>query len=55
MKYIFIVNETAGRGRCQKILPKIEAACQKRNIEYEIRYITKEKSGAEIAREYEKF
>ena len=52
MKYIFIVNESAGRGRCQKILPKIEAACQKRNIEYEIRYITKEKSGCDIAQEY---
>lgn len=52
MKYIFIVNETAGRRRCQKILPNIEAACQKRNIEYEIRYITKEKSGFDIANEY---
>lgn len=52
MKYIFIVNESAGRGRCQKILPNIESACQKRNIEYEIRYITAEKSGADIAQEY---
>ena len=43
MKYIFIVNESAGRGKCQKILPNIETACQKRNIEYEIRYITEEK------------
>ena len=52
MKYIFVVNESAGRGKCQKILPNIEKACQKRNIEYEIRYITKEKSGFDIAREY---
>ena len=52
MKYIFIVNLVAGRGRCEKILPKIEAACQKRNIQYEIRYITKEKSGYDIAQEY---
>jgi len=52
MKYIFIVNESAGRGKCKKILPKIEAACKKRNIEYEIRYITKEKSGCDIANEY---
>lgn len=52
MKYIFIVNETAGRGKSQKILPNIEAACQKRNIEYEIRHITKEKSGYDIAQEY---
>ena len=52
MKYIFVVNEGAGRGKCQKILPNIEKACQKRNIEYEIRYITAEKSGADIAQEY---
>ena len=52
MKYIFIVNEGAGRGKCQKILPNIEAACQKREIEYEIRYITKEKNGCDIALEY---
>lgn len=52
MKYIFIVNESAGRGKCQKILPNIESACKKRNIEYEIRYITKEKNGYDIAKEY---
>lgn len=54
MKYIFIVNLEAGRGRCQKILPNIEAVCQKRNIEYEIRYITKEKNAYDIAMEYAK-
>lgn len=52
MKYIFIVNENAGRGKGIKILPNIEVACQKRKIEYEIRYITKEKSGCDIAKEY---
>lgn len=52
MKYIFIVNESAGRGKCQKILPNIEQACKRRNIEYEIRYISKEKSGFDIANEY---
>jgi YegS/Rv2252/BmrU family lipid kinase len=52
MKYIFIVNESAGRGKSQKILPNIEEVCKKRNIEYEIRYITKEKSGYDIAQEY---
>ena len=52
MKYIFIINENAGRGKCKKILPKIEKACQDRNIEFEIRYITKEKSGYDIALEY---
>lgn len=53
MKYIFIVNEGAGRGKCQKILPNIESACKKREIEYEIRYITKEKNGYDIAKEYQ--
>ena len=52
MKYIFIINENAGRGKYKKILPKIEKACQDRNIEFEIRYITKEKSGYDIALEY---
>lgn len=52
MKYIFIVNQGAGRGRCNKILPRIEEECKKRNWEYEIRYISKEKSGYDIAMEY---
>ena len=52
MKYIFIVNESAGRGKCKKLLPNIENACKNRNIEYEIRYISKEKSGYDIALEY---
>lgn len=52
MKYIFIVNEEAGKGRSKKILPKIEQECKKRDIPYEIRYIKKEKSGADIASEY---
>lgn len=52
MKYIFIVNEGAGRGKYKKILPNIETACKNRGINFEIRYITKEKSGYEIALEY---
>lgn len=52
MKYIFIVNESAGKGKSKKILPNIEKACQKRNIQFEIRYISKEKSGYDIASEY---
>ena len=34
MKYIFIVNEGAGKGKSQKILPKIEKECQKRKYDY---------------------
>lgn len=52
MIYIFILNEKAGRGKCQKILPKIEEICGEKNIQYEIRYITSEKSGYDIALEY---
>ena len=52
MKWIFIVNESAGRGKSKKIIPNIEASCKNRNIDFEIRYITKEKSGYDIASEY---
>ena len=52
MKYIFIANEGAGKGKCKRILPNIEKECKKRNRDYEIRYITKEKSGYDIALEY---
>ena len=43
MKMIFIVNESAGRGKSKKIIPNIEKECKNQNIEFEIRYITKEK------------
>ena len=53
MKYIFIINDMAGRGKYKKILPSIEENCKKRQIEYEIRYITKEKNSVEILEEYQ--
>lgn len=52
MKWIFIVNYNAGRGKYKKILPNIEKICKDRNMEFEIRYISKEKSGYDIALEY---
>lgn len=52
MKYIFVVNESAGKGKCKKILPNIEKVCKDRDIDFEIRYISKEKSGYDIAKEY---
>jgi len=52
MKYIFIMNERAGKGKCKKILPNIENACKNRNIDFEVRYISQEKSGYDIAFEY---
>lgn len=52
MKYIFIINAIAGRGKYKKILPNIENVCKTRKIEYEIRYITKDKSSSEIVMEY---
>ena len=54
MKYIFIINSIAGRGKYKKLLPNIENACKQRNMVYEIRYITEEKNGFEIAKEYSK-
>jgi len=52
MKYIFIVNPNAGKGKCKELLPKIEKECQKRKREFEIREISNEKSGFDIATEY---
>ena len=52
MKYIFIVNPNAGKGKCKSVLPKIEEECKKRNRGFEIRYISEEKSGYDIAMEY---
>lgn len=52
MKYIFIINESAGREKYKKILPNIEKSCKKRSIDFEVRYISKEKSGYDIALEY---
>lgn len=52
MKYIFVINAIAGRGKYKKILPNIKKACKEKQIEYEIRYITEKISGADIAREY---
>lgn len=52
MKWIFIVNEQAGKGKYKKIVPNIEKTCKNKNIDFEIRYITKEKSGYDIALEY---
>ena len=53
MKYIFIINQIAGKGEHQQIVLNISEECKNRKIDYEIRYITRELSGAEISREYE--
>lgn len=52
MKYIFIINSLAGRGKYKTILPKIEDVCKQEGKEYEIRYITETLSGENIANEY---
>ena len=52
MKYIFIINSVAGKGKHKKILPKIEKVCKQEKREYEIRYITEKLSGADIASQY---
>lgn len=52
MKYIFVINAIAGRGRYKEILPNIKEVCKNRNIKYEIRYITEKVSGVDIVKEY---
>ena len=52
MKNIFIINSLAGRGKYTKLLPNIERVCKEEKLEYEIRYITEELSGKDIALEY---
>lgn len=52
MKYIFIVNSIAGKGKYKKILPNIEKICKEEKREYEIRYITENLSGTDIAKQY---
>ena len=54
MKYIFVINAIAGRGKYKKILPNIKKACREKQIEYEIRKIKEKISGADIEREYKK-
>ena len=35
IKAIFVADsQTAGKGRCKKILPNIEKECKQRNLEY---------------------
>ena len=52
MKHIFIVNSVAGRGKYTKLLPNLEKVCKEENLDYEVRYITEELSGKDIALEY---
>ena len=52
MRYIFVVNKEAGRVKNSDIVSRIENASKKRNLEYEIRFISKDKTGADIAKEY---
>lgn len=52
MKYIFIINPEAGRGKYKEILPNIEKICNIRNLEYEIKYIKEDLSASQIISEY---
>ena len=52
MKHIFIVNPTSGHGKALKIVPKIEEACKKRNLEYEIHYTKHSGDAVKIAKKY---
>ena len=52
MKYIFIINKKAGRGKSEELIENIEKACKNRGLDYDIRRITDELNGATIAAEY---
>ena len=52
MKYVFIVNKSAGRGKGSLLIPNIENACKSRNIDFEIRNVSEEKNGYDITMEY---
>jgi len=52
MKYIFIINKKAGRGKSEELIDNIEKACKNRNLNYEIRHVTEELDSASIAKEY---
>lgn len=52
MKYIFIINKKAGRGKSVELIQNIEKACNNRGLKYEIRHITEELDSASIAKEY---
>jgi len=52
MKHIFIINTLAGKGKYKELLPEIERVCKEENLDYEMRYITEELSGKDIALEY---
>ena len=53
MKYIFIINPKAGREKYKEILPNIKLACDRRSINYEIRYVNDNLNTEQIAREYQ--
>ena len=52
MKYIFIVNSNAGKGKYKKVVPNIESVCKESNLDFDIKYITEAKSGLDIVNEY---
>ncbi len=52
MKYIFIVNSNAGKGKYKKVVPNIESVCKESNLDFEIKYITETKSGLDLVKEH---
>lgn len=52
MKKVFIVNKNAGKEKYKKIVPRIEKICKDENIDFDIRYISENQSGYDIALEY---
>lgn len=52
MKYVFIVNPISASGQAMEMAKRVEKVCKQENLDYEMRYISEEKNGAQIAKEY---
>lgn len=54
MKWVFVVNSIAGKGKAQKVSEKIENYCRKNNVDFEMRYTRCPGEGTLITKEYKK-
>lgn len=53
MKYVFIVNPTAGGGQAQKIADNIATICEEENLDYVIHNTTAPKEATELTKSYQ--
>jgi YegS/Rv2252/BmrU family lipid kinase len=50
MKILFIVNPVAGKGKAKGLVPLIEGICEKRNVNYNIKFTTAPGEASQIAK-----